>query len=287
MVLRSSSRTPVLAVLYRDGILYYFFTLSLFIFATLVSLFPRLPYSRCNSFHQSWRYMSYGYFGLPLYLTWILSQMAMSRLLLNIKSSQAFQQRTRTRPCHRTTASGNALPLVFNPTRSNPDNTLKVLSRSQSNNDSTRTSELVRPRLNSLGDGESVSTKYHTSFGLGGTEDGNGVVEVHQTHQKSNSVGLDVVVNEIYGEGSEVRHVEGTVGRSRSRLKRENKNTAMASLRRSMATPAGAPTRAWFWFTRQAPDMHIDVDPVDEEYWGWEDEGGLKVSRLGRFDHWL
>ncbi|KAG8800542.1 hypothetical protein FRC16_002619 [Serendipita sp. 398] len=70
-----SSQTPLLAIMYKQGILYFAVTF-VFFFASLLL----------------WRFGSSEWFYLPLFTTWILCQIAMSRLLLSVKSSQVFHQ---------------------------------------------------------------------------------------------------------------------------------------------------------------------------------------------------
>lgn len=67
-----AGQTPMLAVLYKDGIVYYSITFFALLWATLM-----------------WRAASYVYLGIPLYSTWMVLQVAMSRLLLSIRSTQA------------------------------------------------------------------------------------------------------------------------------------------------------------------------------------------------------
>lgn len=50
----------------------------------------------------------------------------------------------------------------------------------------------------------------------------------------------------------------------------------------------------WWWSslgrTSSSVEMHVDIDREDEEegqQWGDREVGGVKVSRLGRFDAWL
>lgn len=67
-----AAQTPMLAILTKDGIVYYSVTFAALLWATLM-----------------WRAASYVYLGIPLYSTWMFLQVAMSRLLLSIKSTQA------------------------------------------------------------------------------------------------------------------------------------------------------------------------------------------------------
>lgn len=67
-----AAQTPMLAILFKDGIVYYSVTFAALLWATLM-----------------WRAASYVYLGIPLYSTWMFLQVAMSRLLLSIKSTQA------------------------------------------------------------------------------------------------------------------------------------------------------------------------------------------------------
>ncbi|PVF97577.1 hypothetical protein CPB86DRAFT_420276 [Serendipita vermifera] len=66
-----SSQTPMLAILYRDGILYYSFTFIILLMTLL-----------------SWRFASPIYIGLTAFTTGVIVTMATSRLLLNIKKSE-------------------------------------------------------------------------------------------------------------------------------------------------------------------------------------------------------
>jgi hypothetical protein len=50
----------------------------------------------------------------------------------------------------------------------------------------------------------------------------------------------------------------------------------------------------WWMFRRRGSqtNIHVDIDPeeyedADSTRWAWDDVGGVKVSRLGRFDHWI
>ncbi|PVF96009.1 hypothetical protein CPB86DRAFT_787430 [Serendipita vermifera] len=69
-----SSQTALLAIMYRQGIFFYAITFTLFFFALIM-----------------FRFMSLMWFLLPLYMTWILCQIFMSRLLIGVKTTQAFE----------------------------------------------------------------------------------------------------------------------------------------------------------------------------------------------------
>ncbi|KAG8825882.1 hypothetical protein FRC19_010277 [Serendipita sp. 401] len=76
-----SSQTRMLGVLYADGIIYYTVTTVAILTALL-----------------TWRVASYVWIGLPLYSCWMILNVAMSRLLLSLKSTQAvhlYQSRRR------------------------------------------------------------------------------------------------------------------------------------------------------------------------------------------------
>ncbi|PVF96572.1 hypothetical protein CPB86DRAFT_798761 [Serendipita vermifera] len=69
-----SSQTPMMAILYREGVAYYGTTLIILLMGMFV-----------------WRYADIAWVGIPLYGGWVFIQIAMSRLLLTLKSMQAFQ----------------------------------------------------------------------------------------------------------------------------------------------------------------------------------------------------
>ncbi|KAG8832052.1 hypothetical protein FRC17_002115 [Serendipita sp. 399] len=71
-----SSQRPALAILYRDGIVFYVITFSVFLTSLLV-----------------WRFASRIYMGLTLVAPWVVVQMAISRLLLDVKTSQLFDRK--------------------------------------------------------------------------------------------------------------------------------------------------------------------------------------------------
>ncbi|KAG8831117.1 hypothetical protein FRC17_003645 [Serendipita sp. 399] len=71
-----SSQRPALAILYRDGIIFYVITFSVFLTSLLV-----------------WRFASRIYMGLTLVAPWVVVQMAISRLLLDVKTSQLFDRK--------------------------------------------------------------------------------------------------------------------------------------------------------------------------------------------------
>ncbi|KAG8826634.1 hypothetical protein FRC19_008240 [Serendipita sp. 401] len=72
-----STRSTALAMLYREGIIFYGLTFT--------SMFASL---------LIWRYASRLYIGLGLYTSWIVCQVAISRLLLDVKHSQSFRLKT-------------------------------------------------------------------------------------------------------------------------------------------------------------------------------------------------
>ncbi|KAG8806072.1 hypothetical protein FRC17_005187, partial [Serendipita sp. 399] len=71
-----SSQTPMLGLLYRDGIVYYSTTLVILVGGILI-----------------WRFADLAWIGVPLYVGWVLCQIAMSRLLLSLRSVSAFTAR--------------------------------------------------------------------------------------------------------------------------------------------------------------------------------------------------
>ncbi|KAG8826633.1 hypothetical protein FRC19_008239 [Serendipita sp. 401] len=71
-----SSQTPMLGLLYRDGIMYYSTTLVILVAGILI-----------------WRFADLAWIGGPLYVGWVLCQIAMSRLLLSLRSVSAFSAR--------------------------------------------------------------------------------------------------------------------------------------------------------------------------------------------------
>lgn len=72
----------------------------------------------------------------------------------------------------------------------------------------------------------------------------------------------------------------------------EVKTELEPSPRRTVQT-GGLHRRNLWWMFRggrgSQTDIHVEIDPEDDEDsgWAWGDMGGVKESRLGRFDHWL
>ncbi|CAG7854987.1 SubName: Full=Uncharacterized protein {ECO:0000313/EMBL:CCA72833.1} [Serendipita indica DSM 11827] len=69
-----SSRTPLHALLYRDGIAYYSSTLLVMLLGMAL-----------------WKWGDVAWVGVPLYVGWVVIQIAMSRLLLSLRTVSAFE----------------------------------------------------------------------------------------------------------------------------------------------------------------------------------------------------
>ncbi|PVG01069.1 hypothetical protein CPB86DRAFT_773463 [Serendipita vermifera] len=137
-----SSQTRMLAVLYYDGVLYYTITFV----SMLVALI-------------TWRAVDHVWMALPLYSVWMILQVAMSRLLLSLKSTQLVH--TSKDHSHSDTTryhnrrNANDLEMTENP--SSPDSSTVVRPPSAFNTTSAKKVQFPRSAARSSKDDTPIS----------------------------------------------------------------------------------------------------------------------------------
>lgn len=207
-----SSRTHLLAAMYQQGIIYYGVTFTGLCFGLFI-----------------WRFMNVEWFLLPLYTTWILGQMAMSHLLLSVKSSQALQD--------------SVVHQLIGPPQRN---------------------STPLPRR---------SPTPHAAYGF----ELNRVIpsDANTYLYPESSTGLAIRLEAMFGpEGQQTDPVKGD-------------ELAVPQQPEPSSSISG---RLPWWMRSRRPlgDMHVHVDAIEpEDPLEPREEGGLKESRLGRYDHWL
>ena len=173
--------------------------------------------------------MSQEWLLLPLYTTWIIGQMAMSRLLLNVKSSQAFQNA----PLQH---SSSPVPSK----RIQVDTSLRPLTPQSD----------IEYEMNQVSPAEVVNTY-------------------------------------LYPESS-----RGMALRLEAMFAHENPEHAPKEDDLSIhPIQSSSITQRLSWWMRPrrvGGDMHVHIDVADaNDPLELKEAGGLKESRLGRYDHWL
>lgn len=214
-----SAHRPALAILYRDGILFYFVTFGVMFTALII-----------------WKYAPRLYMGVTLYTPWIVFQMAISRLLLHVRTSQLFEGYASRR---NTSASSCQAPHLRHPTAL----PLQSFHTAQRMAQHGRTLPFVK------------RGEYVTSSG-------------HQPRTPSPQTSSQ-------SHGRETQYIEDVGPRWGS-------NQQLRFWRR----------RLWWllpevWASSEGVrDVYVFIgaESQDCEIGG---TGGVRVSRLGRFDHWL
>lgn len=191
-----SAQTPALAVLYRDGIVFYLLTFITMLGALL-----------------DWAVASRLWVGMTLYVPWIVFQVAFSRLLLDVKTSEVFEKKREE----------SSLPRTASPLQ-----------------------EFAMTR--------SVDTK-------------------HLQREKHMHSPMSYHMNDISRPSFHPK---------------DHDDDHHTSDRGSTVQSQKSHRRFWWLFRRphsSSRDIHVDILADDEL--GADNVGGVKDSRLGRFDSWL
>lgn len=289
-----SAQTPLLAIMYRHGIFYFAFTLTVFVLSFV-----------------TWRYLDLKWFSVPLLSTWIMCQVATSRLLLGVKSSQAFQHflsssfsgtrttGTQSAPEYISGIRTTALPAVQ---RAHEQvNISSVRSRESSWTTSiplrsfpamTAGTSSSRPKSGDKGDSAKhrTTSKYNKSVYINAASQ-------FDSHLSGEETEADEAPSVLHGLPEPEVHPQ--VHKDLDRLQSEESEPT-----RGTAGESSRLHRVWsrlpWWLMRGSHhgDLHIQVayDEDVVEMADWEAsgasgpaglEGGLRVSKLGRYDHWL
>ncbi|KAG9056747.1 hypothetical protein FS842_009766, partial [Serendipita sp. 407] len=288
-----SSQTPLLAIMYKQGILYFAVTF-VFFFASLLL----------------WRFGSSEWFYLPLFTTWILCQIAMSRLLLSVKSSQVFHQSFPPRsdsPHANANANQSALarslsPGIFPPGFSaaalhcangrydtvRRDSRIEIIHRGGGGAGSRRESAIpLASILRPVVDGRGNSTG-----GAGAGEDGEGAYTLDDLGHRRNDSSThdedgshppkDLIYKDVDVDG--VSLTMGTNGKLPCRRDPSGLRTRAVD---AIGTEENLIGSGGSIRTAIARQQQQTLAAAGGDRGPGRGRGGLRVSRLGRYDQWL
>ncbi|KAG8814465.1 hypothetical protein FRC17_001114 [Serendipita sp. 399] len=319
-----SSQTPLLAILYKQGILY--FAVTFILFFTSLSI---------------WRFLPKEWFYLPLLSTWILCQIAMSRLLLSVKSSQAFQEKLRIRS--ESPNPHSAITRALSPGLLPPAFPATALNCATKLDSSRRNSRILVGRPSGDRQCNAIPLTSMMRSGVGASGGQQHERNDSSSHDESNMHKDQIIYKPAEGGGDIMTAITDKSGTTTTTLPPFQVHTAPRASNESEENGGFAgrilhvisSALPWWFARRSYGDLHIEVmaedDGDDEGEDGVEDggrdpssglppvpgpvdalaaeegsvgastapqtddrdrgrgrgRGGVRVSRIGRYDQWL
>ncbi|CAG7854981.1 SubName: Full=Uncharacterized protein {ECO:0000313/EMBL:CCA72837.1} [Serendipita indica DSM 11827] len=252
-----SAQTPLLAIMYRHGIFYFAFTLTVFVLSFV-----------------TWRYLDLKWFSVPLLSTWIMPFST---------SSQA------PSPAHERPELSQRQSISQESERRRYPQLNELTSNFPAMTAGTSSS---RPKSGDKGDSAKhrTTSKYNKSVYINAASQ-------FDSHLSGEETEADEAPSVLHGLPEPEVHPQ--VHKDLDRLQSEESEPT-----RGTAGESSRLHRVWsrlpWWLMRGSHhgDLHIQVayDEDVVEMADWEAsgasgraglEGGLRVSKLGRYDHWL